>query len=176
MGERDVGQRIDGADVWSQLSALYQCALLIELATVLPSEHKVMTRVLAPSLNQVLWLCNVHDADHAAKLREHVRAARKGVAADGVEHDIDSAPSGFTHDGVDIIFFFVVDGHIGPQAAGELKICLAHGGEYLRADCFRQLDRHMADAARAAVDKDAFADPEPGAHDQRFKMCGWPSA
>jgi hypothetical protein len=45
--------------MWPQLAALDQRAQLIELATVLPRENEVITGVLAPGLNQVLWLCNV---------------------------------------------------------------------------------------------------------------------
>lgn len=91
MGERKVGKRIDSANVGPQLTALYQCAQLIKLAAVLSGENEVITRVLAPGLNDVLWLCNVHDRDHAAQLCEHVGATRQCVAADGVEHDIDAA-------------------------------------------------------------------------------------
>ncbi|MNP02105.1 hypothetical protein D3C76_939460 [compost metagenome] len=61
MGERKVGKRIDSANVWSKPTALYQCAQLIKLAAVLPGEDEVITRVLAPGLNDVLWLRNVHD-------------------------------------------------------------------------------------------------------------------
>ncbi len=86
-----------------QLTAIYQCAQLIKLAAVLPGEYEVITRVLAPGLNWVLRLGNVHDRDDAAELRERVRAARQGVAADGVEHDIDSAAARFPHDGVDAV-------------------------------------------------------------------------
>jgi hypothetical protein len=41
MGERNVGKRIDGANVWPQLTALYQCAQLLKLATVLSCENEV---------------------------------------------------------------------------------------------------------------------------------------
>src|SRR5690606_29401716 len=108
MGERNIGKRIDGANVWPQLTALDQCAQLIELAAVLSCENEVVTRVLAPGLNDVLWLCSVHDRDNAAKLRERVGAARQCVAADGVQHDIDSAATRFPIDRVDIILLFVV--------------------------------------------------------------------
>lgn len=155
MGERKVGKRIDSANVWPQLTALHQCAQLIKLAAVLSGENEVITRVLAPGLNDVLWLCNVHDRDHAAKLCEHIGATRQCVAADGVEHDIDSAASRFPEDGVDVILLFVVDDHIGTQASCELRVCLAHGREYLGADGFCQLDRDMTDASRAAVYEDA---------------------
>ena len=45
MGERSIGKRIDGANVWPQLTALDQCTQLIELAAVLPCENEVITRV-----------------------------------------------------------------------------------------------------------------------------------
>jgi hypothetical protein len=68
MGERNVGKRIDSANVRPQLTAFYQCAQLIKLAAVLSCENEVITRVLAPGLNDVLWLGNVHNRDNAAQL------------------------------------------------------------------------------------------------------------
>src|SRR5690554_2179591 len=72
MGERNVGERIDGADMWLQLASRYQCAQLIELAAVLSCENEVITRISAPGLNEALWLCSVHDGDHAAQLCKRV--------------------------------------------------------------------------------------------------------
>ncbi|SQH33849.1 Uncharacterised protein [Pseudomonas mucidolens] len=54
MGERNVGKRIDGANVWPQLTAGYQCAQLIQLAAVLSGDNEVITGVLAPGLDEVL--------------------------------------------------------------------------------------------------------------------------
>src|SRR5690606_2724141 len=85
VGQWYVGERVDGAVVWPQVCVLYQGAQLIELAAVLAGEHEVVARVLAPGLQQVLWLRDVDDRYDAAELREGRGAAREGVAADGVE-------------------------------------------------------------------------------------------
>lgn len=131
----------------------------------------MITRIFAPGLDQVLRLGDVHDRDHTAHLRERIRAARQCVAAEGIEYHIDSTASRFPHDGVDIVFLFVVDDHIGAHAFNELSISLAHGSEHLCTDSFCQLDCHMADTPSAAMYQDAFAHPQCRAHGQRFP-CG----
>ena len=40
MCERNIGKRIYGANVWSQLAALYQCTQLIKLSAVLSVKTK----------------------------------------------------------------------------------------------------------------------------------------
>src|SRR5690606_32290428 len=100
MGKSNVSKRVDRANMWSQLTARYQCAQFIKLAAILSGENEVIAGVLAPGLNHVLWLCNIHNRDHAAKLCERVGAARQGIATDGIEHHIDSVAIGFSQDGV----------------------------------------------------------------------------
>ncbi|MNI45414.1 hypothetical protein D3C73_998380 [compost metagenome] len=168
MGLRNVGQRIDGAHMGPQLAALDQRAQLIQLAAMLPGEDEVIAGVLAPGLQQVLGLRDVHDRDHAAQLCKHVGAARQGVATDGVEHHVDPTAAGFPQDGGGIIFLFVVDDDIGAHASCELEIVFARGREHLRTDRFCKLDRDMADPARTAVYQDALPHSQPRAHDQRF--------
>src|SRR5690554_5212197 len=168
MGDWNVGKGVDCAYMWPQLSARYQCAQLIQFAAVLPSENEVITGVLTPGLHEVLWLGNVHNRDHAAKLCERVGAARQCVAADGVEHYIDAMATGFPQDGIDVILFLVVDDHIGTQTPCELNVCCAHGREHPGAYGFCQLDRHMTDASRTAVHQDALSHSERRTHDQCF--------
>ncbi|MNV29620.1 hypothetical protein D3C71_1208520 [compost metagenome] len=111
---------------------------------------------------------DVHDRDHAAQLSKHVGAARQGVATDGVEHHVDATAAGFAHDGVGIIFLFVVDDDIGAHASSELEIGFARGRKHPCTDGFCKLDRHMANPTRAAVDQDALAYSQARAHHQRF--------
>ncbi len=115
-----------------------------------------------------MWLRDVDDRDDAAKLGERVGTAGQGIAADGVEHHIYAMPGGFAHDRFDVILLGVIDHHVGTQAADEIGVGLAHGGEHSGAHGFGHLNRHMADPAGAAVDQNAFANAEHGAHGQRF--------
>ncbi|MCY1374291.1 hypothetical protein D9M69_616220 [compost metagenome] len=75
---------------------------------------------------------------------------------------------GFPQDGVDIIFLFIVDDDIGTHTPGEFDVCLAHGGEHPCSHGFCELDRHVADASRAAVHQNALPYPQRRAHDKRF--------
>lgn len=168
MGRRNVRQRVHRAYMRPQLAAIDQRAQFVELAAVLTGEDEVVAGVLAPGLDQVLRLGDVYDADDPAQLRQHVGAAGQGVAADGVEHDIDAAAVGQAHDGVDVVFLFVVDDLVGSLAASEFEVGFADGGVDLGADRLGELDCDVAHAACAAVNQDAFADPQPGAHDQGF--------
>src|SRR5690606_6884610 len=129
-------------------------------AAVLAGEYEVVTGVLAPGLNQVLRLGDVHDRNYTAKLGERIGAAREGVAADGVEDHIDAVAIGIPQDGLNVILLLVVDDHVGAQTPGELEVRFAHGGKDPGADGFCHLDRDMADTAGAAVDQNAFPDPE----------------
>jgi len=56
MGKSNVGQRIDRPYMRPQLALRNQRTQLIQLAAILPREHKVVARVLAPGLDQVLRL------------------------------------------------------------------------------------------------------------------------
>src|SRR5690606_32548753 len=140
MGEANVSKRVDRANMWPQLSARDQCAQLIKLVAILSGENEVIAGVLAPGLDQVLWLSKIHDRDHAAKLCERVGAARQCVATDGVEHHIYSVATGFSQDGVDVIFLLVIDHHVGAHAPCELKVCFAHRGKNPGAYGFCQLN------------------------------------
>ena len=55
MGESNISQRVHRANMGPQLTALYQSAQFIQLAAVLSGENEVVTRILAPGLNKVLW-------------------------------------------------------------------------------------------------------------------------
>ncbi|MNL11427.1 hypothetical protein D3C87_1322630 [compost metagenome] len=71
-------------------------------------------------------------------------------------------------DRVDVILFPIVDDHVGPQASCELEVGIAYGREYPGAHRLRDLDRDMADAARPAVDQDAFSHAQRRTRAQRF--------
>ncbi|PAV92703.1 hypothetical protein WR25_09234 [Diploscapter pachys] len=166
MGEGNLSEGVDGAHVWLQLPAFDQRAQLVELAAVLPGEDEVVTRVAAPSLDQVLRLRDVHDRHHAPQLRQDVRAACQGIATDGVEDHVDALAPGFPLDDIDIILMLIVDDHVRAHLPHEFGIGLAHGGEHPCAHGLGQLDRHVADTTCAAVNQDALAHPERRTHYQ----------
>ena len=63
MRGRNIGQRIDRPHMRPQPALRHQCAQLIELAAILPGEHEVIGRVLAPGLDQVLCGCAMSTID-----------------------------------------------------------------------------------------------------------------
>lgn len=168
MRGRNIGQRIDRPHMRPQPALRHQCAQLIELAAILPGEHEVIGRVLAPGLDQVLRLRDVHDRHHAAQLRQRVGTARQGIAANGIEHDIHAPAIRGPQYGVDIVLLFIVDQHVRAHLAREGEVRFAHGREHPGADGLGKLDRHVADPAGAAVDQDALPHPQPRARDQRL--------
>ena len=144
MGKRNLGQRIGAPDMRPELSTFEQGAQFIELAAILSCEHEVIPGILAPRVDEVLWLRDIDDRDKAAKLGERARTAGVGVATDRVEDNVDATASCFAHHGFDMVFGLVVDDDIGSHAACELEIRLADSGDYPCTHGLRKQDRHMS--------------------------------
>ena len=90
--------------------------------------------------------------------RERVDVARKVVAADHVQHDVDAASRGQLADHGDKVGLAVVDGALGAEPLARRALLGRPGGrEYSRPARLRQLNRGRADAARPAVHQDRFA-------------------
>src|SRR5690606_17253597 len=166
MGESEISECIDSADVRPELTTFNQRGQFIELALVLPCEHEVITCILTPGFDEVLWLCDVHDRDDTAKLREHVWAVGQCIATERIEHDINPVAVRFPHYDIDVVFFAVVYDHVRPKTSCEVEVAFAYGGEYPRTYGFRDLDRHVTDPSRAAMDQDAFSYSEGDTRDQ----------
>jgi hypothetical protein len=82
---------------------------------------------------------------------EHCERALDGVASDLVEHEVDVA------DRLGEVDRRVVDHFVGAETLDELPLALAGGRDHVRAECFRDLDRDVADPTATAVDQDAVA-------------------
>jgi len=90
------------------------------------------------------------DADHDAAGADLGQRAQLRVAAEGVEDHVEVAELG---DGVG----GVVDRLVGAEAAQEVEVAGAGGGEDVGAEVLGDLDRQRADAAGAGVDQHALA-------------------
>src|SRR6188472_3593097 len=82
----DASQRKHRTDDRLDQAAFDKVCQRVELASVLTGEHEMIGGVLSPSLNQVLRLCSIDDADHPSGIREGERASHQGIAADGIEY------------------------------------------------------------------------------------------
>jgi hypothetical protein len=164
----DPSQRKHRADHRLDQAAFDQVRQRVELAPVLTAEHEVIGGILSPSLDQVLRLRDVNDADYPSSVRDGERASRQGVAADGVEYDVHALPMRQVRDGRDIVIGGVIDDLIRAERPHELMIAAARRRDDPRTHRLGKLDRHRAHTAGTTMDQDRLVNGKLGAGYQGF--------
>ena len=153
-------ERKSRADDRLHETALDQRGERVQLSGVLSCEDEVIGGVLAPRLDEVLRLRDVHDADDASGVGECQRASCERVATDRVEDDIDPLAARHLGNGIDVVRRREVDRCIRSERAHELVVAGFRGRDHSCANRVRELDRDRADTARAAMDEDRLSHGE----------------
>ena len=115
-------------------------------------------------INVRLGSAEKRDLDDAALDRGRVVIAFDVIAADHIENDIGAGAIGRILCLSDKIVGLVIDGAVGAELEAGVGLLLrSDGDDHFCAKGFRKLDRHGADAGRAAMDQERLAGLKPAA-------------
>jgi hypothetical protein len=160
VGGAGPGQREGGFDKNSEFSGINQPGNLAQLTPAGANEQKRVTNALFVSL------CATGGNSYQPAVRfEHTPGAFQGLAAHGVEHDIDVPGDFFEASGAIIHYLF------RPQLPDEVQVGGGGRGDDVRPTPARQLHGEDADATGCAMDQDTLTALHVGFFQKTLPGC-----